>query len=164
MDFDIPFEKPMKKMSIFDSFSKIIISFLLLLTSYSYGAANDSINLNSNVEPLCSVDFIPEPIASNLDITNSARHLFITKFDINSNTQDSVTHTSNISLDLTETLTHSNTINQFNFDTLEYENITFSDSGIAPFGLIVTPNNNGHQELNLFMMNGFLFLAQLFQF
>lgn len=130
---------------------KIIISFLLLLTSYSYGAANDSINLNSNVEPVCSVDFTPEPIASNLDITNSASHLMITKFDIYSNTANSTTHRSNIAMNIPGELTHGNGVNQFNFDSLEFENITFGESGSAPFGSITGSNDSPHEEVNLFI-------------
>ncbi len=75
----------------------------------------------------------------------------ITKLDIYSNTEGSTTHTSNLSLDLAGALTHSNTINQFNFDTLEFENITYSASGTAPFGLTGGSNNNSHEELNLFI-------------
>ncbi len=130
---------------------KIIISFLLVLSIYSYGANNDSIQLNSTVDPVCSVDFTPEPVASNLDITTSASHLMITKFNMYTNTEHSSTHTSNLSLDLAGALTHSNTINQFNFDMLEFENTDAATSGTLPFGTLGIPISKDSTEVDLFL-------------
>lgn len=136
---------------------KISFSFVFFLISMNcLGGASDSINLSSEILPVCEVSFNAEPIASNLDITTTQTNLHIGDIDTNSNTPGSNFLTTWDS-EFVDHLTHQVMGSEiFTFSNLQ---AVVTDPGSPPFtidpfpmGSLHIPDAGGgesHIELNL---------------
>lgn len=114
-----------------------------LFGTQCFAAATDSIQLNSSIDPVCEISWNPQPIASNLDITASQTNLHVGTLILDSNTADSTLYQTNLSLDLSDHLTHSVVSSHvFTFDSASvYDNIT-SGGGAIPFGTFTAYDSN----------------------
>lgn len=82
---------------------KLLVFTVLSFTAW--GANQDVINLSSQIDPVCEVSFDAEPVASNLDITQSQTDLPIGRLNFATNTPGSNWETL-AHLDFTDHLTH----------------------------------------------------------
>ena len=87
--------------------TKIILLAILSLPHLLRAAVSDSIDLTTEVTPVCEVSFSPEPVASNLDLTASQSSLPIGRLNVATNATNgpaTTTYRANLVLDLTDTM------------------------------------------------------------
>lgn len=138
--------------------TRYFLLFLIFLNLNCLAASSDNIELQSTVDPQCEMIFSPEPIASNLDLVNSASDLYIGRLNENTNTANvggtikSSLYQTDTTLDFGDHLSHATSSSySFAFSNLKMIDEASNVTPSVPLGspLVINDTATGHADLYL---------------